>query len=399
MSPKKTAATRRTASSISRFPQAGGGGGAFGRGQTGCAPAPQGQAAAQGGGRAGRGGRGAAAAATAAETPACRSFDGKWMAVIENYNIFLRSTGSNEPATPLSFDGSEGNYYTLRSVAWSPDSKKLVAYHTRPGYDRQVHYIQSSPADQVQPKHFTTNTLPNAAISGMYRKPGDALDIAYPALFDIATKKEIEIDHALFPNPYDITPPVWWKDSRAFTFEYNQRGHQVYRVIEVDAQTGKTRPVIDEQSKTFIYYNLLGTGLSAGRRYRHDLNDGKEIVWASERDGWEHLYLYDAVTGRVKNQITKGDWLVRNVDYVDDDKRQIYFEAGGLIRRTGPLLHAILPHQFRWHGLDQTHRRQRHAHGDLLARPQILCRYVAARRSAAAGTASPHRRPEGNRRS
>jgi dipeptidyl aminopeptidase/acylaminoacyl peptidase len=318
------------------FPQAGGGGGAFGRGQTGCAPAPQGQAAGQGGGRAGRGGRGAAAAAAAAETPGCRSFDGKWMAVIENYNIFLRSTGSNEPATPLSFDGSEGNYYTLRSVAWSPDSKKLVAYHTRPGYDRQVHYIQSSPADQVQPKHFTTNTLPNAAIAGMYRKPGDALDIAYPALFDIATKKEIEIDHALFPNPYDITPPVWWKDSRAFTFEYNQRGHQVYRVIEVDAQTGKTRPVIDEQSKTFIYYNLLGTGLSAGRRYRHDLNDGKEIVWASERDGWEHLYLYDAVTGRVKNQITKGDWLVRNVDYVDDDKRQIYFEAGGLIAGQDP---------------------------------------------------------------
>jgi dipeptidyl aminopeptidase/acylaminoacyl peptidase len=319
------------------FPQAGGGG-AAGRGQTaGCAPASQGQAPAQGGGRAGRGGRGAAAAAAnAAETPGCRSFDGKWIAVIENYNIFLRSTTSNEPATPISFDGSEGNYYTLRSVAWSPDSKKLVAYHTRPGYDRQVHYIQSSPTDQVQPKHFTTNTLPNAAISGMYRKPGDALDIAYPALFDIATRKEVELDHELFSNPYDITTPVWWKDSRAFTFEYNQRGHQVYRVIEADAQTGKTRPVIDEQSKTFIYYNQLGPGLSAGRRYRHDLNDGKEIIWASERDGWEHLYLYDGVTGKVKNQITKGDWLVRNVDYVDEGKRQIYFEAGGMIAGQDP---------------------------------------------------------------
>jgi dipeptidyl aminopeptidase/acylaminoacyl peptidase len=94
--------------------------------------------------------------------------------------------------------------------------------------------------------------------------------------------------------------------------------------------------VIDEQSKTFIYYNQLGPGLSAGRRYRHDLSDGKEIIWASERDGWEHLYLYDGVTGKVKNQITKGDWLVRNVDYVDDDKRQIYFEAGGLIAGQDP---------------------------------------------------------------
>jgi hypothetical protein len=296
------------------------------------------QATGQGGGR-GRGGRGAAAAgagAAAAETPACRSFDGKWDAVIENFNVFLKAVGSNEPATPLSFDGSEGNYYTLRSVAWSPDSQKLAAYHTRPGFDRQVHYIQSSPADQVQPKHFTTATLPAAAIGGMYRKPGDALDIAYPSLFDVASKQEIEIDHELFPNPFDLTSPVWWKDGRGFTFEYNQRGHQVYRVIEVDAKTGKARSLIDEQSKTFIYYSQLGTGLSAGRRYKHEVNDGKEIIWASERDGWEHLYLYDGITGKVKNQITKGEWLVRNVDYVDDDKRQIYFDAGGMVPGQDP---------------------------------------------------------------
>ncbi len=256
----------------------------------------------------------------------CTSFDGKWQALIENYNVFIRQAGTSEPPIPLSTDGSEGNYYTFRTIAWSPDSKKLVAYRTRPGYDREVHYIESSPSDQIQPKHMTIS----------YRKPGDALDIAYPALFDVATKKEIEIDHALFPNAYNITPPVWWKDGRGFTFEYNQRGHQVYRVIEVNAQTGAARPLIDEQSKTFIYYNLLGPGLSAGRRFRHDVNDGKEIIWASERDGWEHLYLYDGITGKVKNQITKGNWLVRNVDFVDDEKRQIWFEAGGMVPGQDP---------------------------------------------------------------
>jgi dienelactone hydrolase len=302
-------------------PQQGATTGGFGRGQTGCGPRAQAQP--QGQGRGGRGGRGAASAGAPnapAEPQVCASFDGKWEALIQNFNVFLRPAGTTQPATPLSLDGSEGNYYTLRSVAWSPDSRKLVAYHTRPGYDRQVHYIESSPTDQLQPKHSSI----------LYRKPGDALDIAYPALFDIASRKQIEIDNALFPNAYNLTTPVWWKDSRAFTFEYNQRGHQVYRVIEVNAETGKARPLIDEQSKTFIYYNSLGPGLSAGRKYRHDVNDGKEIVWASERDGWEHLYLYDGVTGTVKNQITKGDWVVRNVDHVDDDKRQIWFEAGGM---------------------------------------------------------------------
>jgi dipeptidyl aminopeptidase/acylaminoacyl peptidase len=255
----------------------------------------------------------------------CASFDGKYEAYVQNFNVYLKPTGK-EPAFPISFDGSENNYYSLRTFAWSPDSKKLVAYHTRPGYDREIMYIESSPADQIQPKHTTIH----------YAKPGDTLDIAWPVLFDVATKQETEIDRALFPNPYALSLPVWWKDSRGFTFEYNQRGHQAYTVLEVSAQNGAVRPLIAETSKTFIYYNSLGPGLSAGRKYRHDIGDGKEIIWASERDGWEHLYLYDGVTGKVKNQITKGDWLVRNVEYVDDEKRQIWFDAGGMVPGQDP---------------------------------------------------------------
>ncbi len=255
----------------------------------------------------------------------CASFDGKYEAFVENFNVFIKPKG-DQPAYPISFDGSEDNYYSLRTFAWSPDSKKLVAYHIRPGYDRLVTYIESSPTDQIQPKHTTIH----------YAKPGDTLDLAFPVLFDVATKGKTEIDHGLFPNPYSISEPVWWKDGRGFTFEYNQRGHQAYTVIEVDGQTGKTRALISEQTKTFFYYSDLGPGLSAGRRYRHDVDDGKEVIWASERDGWEHLYLYDGVTGKVKNQITKGDWLVRNVDYVDDEKRQIWFEAGGMVPGQDP---------------------------------------------------------------
>ncbi|HXE08158.1 MAG TPA: DPP IV N-terminal domain-containing protein [Acidobacteriaceae bacterium] len=256
----------------------------------------------------------------------CSSFDGKYDAFIQNFNVYLKPKSSKEPAFPISFDGTENNYYSLRTIAWSPDSTKLVAYHTRPGFDRLVTLIESSPADQEQPETTTIH----------YTKPGDPVDIAYPVLLDVASKQGTQIDTALFPNPFSISPPVWWKDSRAFTFEYNQRGHQAYRVIEVNAQTAKPRALIDEETKTFFYYNSLGPGLSAGRRYRHDINDGKEIIWASERDGWEHLYLYDGTTGQVKNQITKGNWLVREVQYVDDANRQIYFYAGGMVPGQDP---------------------------------------------------------------
>ena len=255
----------------------------------------------------------------------CASFDGKYEAFIENFNVFVKPNG-DAPAYPISLDGTEDNHYSFETLAWSPDSKKLVAYHSRDGFDRLVTYIESSPADQIQPKHSTIH----------YQKPGDPVDVAYPVLFDVATKQATEIDHALFPNPFSISEPVWWKDSRGFTFEYNQRGHQAYTVIEVDAKSGATRPLIAEQTKTFFYYNDLEPGLSGGRKYRHDVNDGKEIIWASERDGWEHLYLYDGVTGKVKNQITKGDWLVRDVTYVDDAKRQIWFVAGGMVPGQDP---------------------------------------------------------------
>ncbi|MDH4198677.1 MAG: S9 family peptidase, partial [Candidatus Aminicenantes bacterium] len=230
---------------------------------------------------------------------------------IRNYNVWVRTKDKKEEFA-LSSDGSEGNYYTYESLAWSPDSKKLAAFRLLRGYHRRIHYVESSPADQLQPKHWEME----------YAKPGDALDIDQPVLFQVETKTQVNVDNALFANPYDLSPLVWWKDSRAFTFEYNERGHQVYRIIEVDSATGKARALVSEEMKTFFDYS--------GKKYRSDVADGKEIIWRSERDGWSHLYLYDAATGTVKNQITKGEWVVRGVDKVDDEKRQVWFQASGM---------------------------------------------------------------------
>jgi dipeptidyl aminopeptidase/acylaminoacyl peptidase len=264
-----------------------------------------------------QGGRGGPEAS--AEPVVKTSPDGKWDALIRNFNVCLKAKGQ-EKAEPLSTDGSEGNYYTAQSIAWSPDSTRLVAYRVRPGYRREVHYIESSPADQLQPKHATRE----------YAKPGDVLDLPQPVMFDVPGRKQLAIDNSLFPNPYSLSRPVWWKDSRAFTFEYNQRGHQVYRVIEVSAETAKARALISEESTTFIDYRpLVPNPRDTGKKVRYNLNDGKEIIWASERDGWEHLYLYDGLTGKVKNQITRGNWVVRSVEKVDEDRRQIWFQASG----------------------------------------------------------------------
>ncbi len=164
----------------------------------------------------------------AASKEAKASPDGKWEAFIRNYNVCLRDKAKKQEFV-LSRDGSEGNYYTFGSIAWAPDSKKLAVMRLRRGYHRVIQYVESSPADQLQPKYHSME----------YAKPGDALDIERPVLFPVDAKAGIEIDDALFADPYELSDLVWRKDGRAFTFEYNQRGHQVYRVIEVDGDDGR----------------------------------------------------------------------------------------------------------------------------------------------------------------
>ncbi len=253
----------------------------------------------------------------AEDTTERTSPDGKWAASTRNYNVFVRpTTGGN--GFVLSTDGSEGNGYRQRTLVWSPDSRRIAVYRVLPGYGREVHYVESSPLGQVQPIYS----------SRLYSKPGDVVDRGMPVIFDVVARRQIAPSDSLFPNAYQTSPLVWRRDGHALTFEYNQRGHQVYRVIEIDAATGKTRAVIDERSPTFFEYSA--------KKYRNDLADGKEIVWMSERDGWNHLYLYDGATGRVENQITKGPWVVRGVDRVDSTTRQIWFRASGMDPKTDP---------------------------------------------------------------
>ena len=344
---------RCTRVGVATAPDAGvGGGGARGGGApNGGANAPRNPSAAcvppdgaPGGRAAGRGAGGGGGLTTAGGS--CISPDGRTEAFIQNYNVATRPardaatagagrggrSGGN-PATSaaahtlLSFDGSEGDAYQLMSIRWAPDSKKLVAYRRKPGFNRLVHYVLTSPTDQLQPKDTSI----------FYRKPGDLLDVVQPVLFDVDTRTPRVVDNALFSSAYQISQAVWRNDSHAFTFEYNQRGHQVYRILEVDATSGTARAVISEEPTTFFSYRPAGGNITDhGSNWRYDVDDGREVIWMSERDGWAHLYLYDGATGRVTNQITKGHWVVRGVDSVDVAKRQIYFRAAGMIAGQDP---------------------------------------------------------------
>lgn len=247
-------------------------------------------------------------------TRGSNSPDGRWSAELRDNNVWLRrvETADDEHGEfALTTDGTAEDAYQ-EPVLWSPDSSKLLAMQVRAAQQHPVHLIESSPADQLQPKLHTFD----------YLKPGDTIAHPRPRLFDITARQPIAIADELFAEPWSIDQLRWEDDSRRFTFLYNRRGHQTLRVIAVDLASGEATAIIDEKSPTFIDYNA--------KLFYRPLDKTGEILWMSERDGWNHLYLYDARDGRLKNQITRGQFVVHRVEEVDIETRQIWFYAGGV---------------------------------------------------------------------
>lgn len=247
---------------------------------------------------------------------ALRSPDGKWDAYIKNHNVYISPVNETKVEYALTMDGNEKLYYDRWALCWSPDSRKIATVKVNDVETRRIPLIESAPASQKQPILQWRD----------YAKPGDVLSSSLPVLFDVETRTQTALETAAYANQFSLRLTGWRADSRAFTFEYNQRGHQRYVVGEVDAETGAITHLADEQTNTFIYYNHV---------YRHDLNDGEQMLWISERDGWRHIYLHDN-KGQIKRQITKGEWVVRNVDYIDEENEVIYFTASGFVPGEDP---------------------------------------------------------------
>lgn len=248
--------------------------------------------------------------------------DKKWEAYVKDNNLYLspvrdeKEKDKPKEEIALTMDGTANLRYDGWSIIWSPDSRKLATVKVRDVQERRIPLIESSPSSQKQPILQWCN----------YAKPGDVLPVYLPVLFDVEARKQMALNVTPYENQFYLNLTGWREDSRAFTFEFNQRGHQRYVIGEVSAADGSIRHLVDEQTKTFIYYN----------NYRYDLDDGKELLWISERDGWRHLYLIDGTSGQVKRQVTKGEWVLRQVDYVDETNRVVYFTASGFNKGEDP---------------------------------------------------------------
>ena len=251
--------------------------------------------------------------------------DGKRAAFIKEYNLWVRDVKTNQQ-TQLTTDGIKNFGYATDNAGWttsdrpillwSPDSKKIA---TNKQDERNVSdmYLVS------------TNVGKPTLKAWKYPLPGDKEIAAIQrVIINVDVPKVIVLQippdahRSTFSDDISMEDVNWTEDGSQLAFISTSRDHKQEKVRIADAATGAVREVFGETVPT-QYESGWG---SANWKY---LQKSNEILWFSERDNWGHLYLYNSLTGQLKNQVTKGDWVVTRLLKVDEKNRTIYFTADG----------------------------------------------------------------------
>ncbi len=295
---------------------------------------------------------------SSAETAEVRSPDDKWAAFVKDYNLHIRciSTGKE---VQITFDGEEkyhyaapfenpligaglmkresAGYFMKPAVVWSPDSKRILTYKIDHRYAGECYLVQSCPFDGSKRPKLHRYVYPLPGNENVPKAEPVIINLAPDANDDRGSKNgpgssevtQVKVKMDPVQQLYYGAPRCWthWStgDDQRIYLMRRERGYTVKRLYAIDPQTGDTQILIEEESPTAIEHYTPQA-----------VDDGKLVIWHSEQDGWAHLYLYDGLTGEIKNQITSGPWVVRGIDHVDELGRTIYFSASGLEEGRNP---------------------------------------------------------------
>jgi len=262
--------------------------------------------------------------------------DGKYAAYIKDWNLWIKevSTGTEKALTTdgikdfgYATDNAGWTHSDRPILSWSPDSKKIATFQQDQRHVSNMYLVKTKVgAPELQ--------------EWKYPIPGDADIIRiHRVIIDIATSNIVKLkmdpdarrgtlcDDISCEGGFDDV--AWSEDSKQLVFVSTSRDHKQENVRLANTETGDVKDIFEEKVAT-QYESGQG---SINWKYFSKTN---EIIWYSEKSDWGHLYLYDATTGKLKNQITSGNYVVRQVLNIDQKNRVIYFIASGKEANTNP---------------------------------------------------------------
>jgi dipeptidyl-peptidase-4 len=273
-------------------------------------------------GSAGPGGQGGS-------TPGVRSPDGKKEVFIKDWNLYVRDVATGQEKQ-LTTDGIKDFGYATDNagwrksnrpvVKWSPDSKKVATFQQDQRHVSDMYLV-------------TTNVGAPKLEAWKYPLPQDK-EIAklHRVVIDVEAGSMVRFKMEPDDHRGTLTDDIlvggvfgdnrWSADGSTLAFVSSSRDHKVAKYRIANVATGEIREVFEERVAT-QYESGQG---AENWDYFPETN---EAIWYSERDDWGHLYLRNLTNGQVKNQITKGNFVVTQITKIDRPNRVIYFEANG----------------------------------------------------------------------
>ncbi len=251
-------------------------------------------------------------------------------AFIDNYNLWIRDLKTNE-LTQLTFDGEKNYGYATNNAGWIKTDGPVLKWNL--SSDKIATFRQD--ARGVGEMYLTTTNVGHPKLQAWkYALPGDEkifeierliIDLKTNDIIRFKMKNDFQrsttTDH-IAGRGGELLDTQWSKDGSKLAFISSSRDHKIANLKIADAKTGNISSVFKETVDTYYESGL-------GSENWKVLFDSNEFIWYSENDNWGHIYLYDLKTKELKNRITKGDWLVRKLLHIDENKRELFFTAGG----------------------------------------------------------------------
>ena len=256
--------------------------------------------------------------------------NGKLAAYIEDFNLWIRNTKTGK-RIQLTFDGEKDYGYATNNAGWIQSKGPVLKWS--PKSDKIATFRQD--ARGVGEMYLTTTNVGHPKLQAWkYALPGDEKIFEIERLIiDIKSKKIIKLkmkndfqrstttDH-IAGRGGELLDTQWSEDSSKLAFISSSRDHKEAHLKIADSKTGNVYSIHKESVDTYYESGVRSENWKV-------LFDSNEFIWYSEKDNWGHIYLYDLNTKKLKNRITSGNWLVRKVMHIDNDKREIIFTAGG----------------------------------------------------------------------